>query len=609
MPGPAARSGAQTALTPMPDFTAFYRSARVSVHQAGRSRALLLSKDQGQVMEMDARAARLLGLCQGCKTLEGHASAIAKTGAAGDFHSVLATVQSLALSGLLRSCADLLPSTDMAAAEVRPVSTMAIVTAGRPRVLRRGLASFARHLDEHGQHARLLVVDGSRDTDHQTENQRVITDLAPTTNRSVEYVGVAEAQTLRQRLVSAGVFGGTIDFGLTPGSTGANRNLVLLMTAGTHVLMADDDIVCEPWMRPEASRDVALWGHAEVQDTEFYPTRADARHVASSVPVDLLAAHAAILGQPLAALLTAAAGHADLGEACAHVLGALVERRSASVRATFTGIAGDAGTYCPYARLFSSGPTQARLASSRDVYELALRSREVLKVASRTTLTHDPRCMAGCIGLDNHDLLPPFMPIGRNEDGVFGATLHALDPLTLFAHLPVGVVHDSDRPATYDDRSMRSASETRVSELLMLAIRAAMLGVTDTDPAARLVRLASALGDLGRLDTPDFVTHATRLVLDSRAQQLVRIEAMVSRSTEYPPYWRAGLEEYRRAVVRSLTRPDFFLPIEFQDAGSVAAGFERLRRFVGQFGALLDAWPAMREASRNWGSGDLAIED
>jgi hypothetical protein len=457
-------------------------------------------------------------------------------------------------------------------------------------VLRRGLASFARHLDAHGRPARLLIVDGSREKDHQVENRQIAADLARSGGRTIHYAGADEARTVRERLAAAGASETTLDFALTPGSIGANRNLVLLLTAGEHVLMADDDIVCEPWTRDGRSQGIAVWGHTDPQDSEFFASRDDVQHAAAWSSGDLLAGHEALLGHPMPELLTSE-DPPDLGETCGHLIAALAEGRGPAVRLTFTGMAGDSGTYCPYSRLFASGPTQARLAASRDVFERALRTREVLRIASRATLTHDPRCMAGCMGLANQAGVPPFMPVGRNEDGVFGAMLNALDPLALFAHVPVGVVHDSSRPPAYEDRSMRSASETRVSELLILLTRAAMQGALDTDPAVRLARLSGTLTELGRLDAGAFAAHVTRVMLDSRAQQLARIEAMVSRTAEYPPYWRSSLEEYRRTLVRSLARPDFFLPIEFQDAGGVDAGFRTVQQFVGGFGTLLASWP------------------
>jgi hypothetical protein len=79
---------------------------------------------------------------------------------------------------------------------------------------------------------------------------------------------------------------------------------------------------------------------------------------------------------------------------------------------------------------------------------------------------------------------------------------------------------------------------------------------------------------------------------------LARIEAMVSRAAEYPPYWRSSLEEYRRALVRSLARPDFFLPVEFQEAGGVEAGFKTVQQFVGGFGTLLASWPDIWQRTR-----------
>jgi hypothetical protein len=578
-----------------------YRSARITIHQAGRSRALIFSEEHGQALEVDASVARLLSLCQGCKTLDGHAAALARTGL-GDAHALAATLQSLAMSGLLRSCADLLPPPDVQASSVdaRPIRTVAVITAGRPSILARGLESFARHLDAQGQPARLLVVDGSRDAADQAANRNIVAELHRRTGRQGDYVGEREAAALRERLAAdQDAPRELLDFALTAGTIGANRNLVLLLTAGEHILMADDDIVCEPWAPNGRADGVALWGHTEPQDSEFFAARDDLRHAAAWVPdVDLVGAHAARLAQPLPAALASAHGGADLGEACGHLIGALVERRAPAVRLTFTGIAGDAGTYCPYTRLFATGPTQARLASSRDVFERALRSREVLRAVSRTTITHDSRCMAGCMGLINTGLVPPFLPVGRNEDGVFGIMLTALDPLALAAHLPVGVVHDSGRPAVYEDRSMRSASESRLSDLLILLTRAAMQGALESDAGARLARLADGLVAVAGLEPRGFVQHATRMLLDARAQQLARIEAMVSRPAEYPPYWRAALEEYRRTITRSLARPDFFLPVEFHDAGSVDAGFELLQRFVAQFAALLGVWPALGRAMR-----------
>ncbi len=576
----------------MLDLTTLYRSARLSIHHAGRSRALVYSHDHAQVFELDAGVARVLSLCQGCKTLDGHAATIAAAGLAGDPRGVLGTLQSLTISGLLRSCVDLADAAASAQPRhVDPITTIAVITADRPRVLQRGLESFARHLDHHGQSARLLVVDGSHAPEHQAANRETAADLAQASGRRFEYAGPAEAAAIRRHLNDSGLAPALLDFALTPGAIGANRNLALLLTAGEHILMADDDIVCEPWTRTPLAGGVAVWGHSDPQESEFFPSRDDVRHAAAWEAGDLLAAHAGQLGQPLAGLLGARGQAADLGETCAHLLGALVDRRPSSVRVTLSGIAGDSGTYCPHSRLFASGPTHARLAGSRETFEQALRGREVLRAARRTTLTHDPRCMAGCMGLVNRGLVPPFMPAGRNEDGVFGATVVALDPLALFAHLPVGVVHDSGRPAAYEDRSMRSASESRVSELLILLTRAAVQTAQSTDAAVRLAGLAAAFEDAAALEPRTFADHVTRVLLDARAQQLVRIEAMVARPAEYPPYWRTALDEYRRTITRSLTRPDFFLPIEFQDAGGVDRGFERLRRFIGDFGGLLRMWP------------------
>ena len=46
-----------------------------------------------------------------------------------------------------------------------------------------------------------------------------------------------------------------------------------------------------------------------------------------------------------------------------------------------------------------------------------------MRVVTRPTITDSGYCMALNLGLDNRHLLPPFLPVQRNQDGVFAAVL------------------------------------------------------------------------------------------------------------------------------------------------------------------------------------------
>jgi hypothetical protein len=362
--------------------------------------------------------------------------------------------------------------------------------------------------------------------------------------------------------------------------------------------MADDDIVCEPWTADDREKGLRVASHGDPSETEFFACRENALNAARRTEADLLAMHSAFLGNSLGTVLARSSEQVDLSDACGHVIGALVDGRAQTVRMTFSAIAGDAATYCPYLRLFSTGGTLARMAANRGVYDLALCSREVLRSPKGVVITHDSQCMAGCMALANTALVPPFMPLGRNEDGVFGAMLGAIDPLAVFAHLPMGVIHDSARPAIYEGRLMKSASEMRLSETMIAIIRSGMNVIT-ADPAARLGQLGNVLDDISRLDLQDFSIHLRHSVLGTRARQLSRIEAMLDQTSQYPAHWRSDLEAYRCTLIQSLARPDFFVPVEFQHCDSVRLGYVCTQQFVRQFAELISTWPALWAEARH----------
>ena len=268
------------------------------------------------------------------------------------------------------------------------------------------------------------------------------------------------------------------------------------------------------------------------------------------------------------------------------------------MRATFAGVAGDAGMYCPSSLLFLPGAVRQMLGESRAVFDRALGSREVHRIASRTLLTHEPFCMAYCMGLAGESLVPPFMPVGRNEDGVFGAMLGFVDPAAAFAHLPVGVRHDSGRPSAYGDDRLRSARETRVSELLAAVTRSRASVTAPVEAAERLRFLGRGIRELGALAPADFAAFVADVVLGGRCQQITRLEADLATMPTCPDYYRAAFDEYRQAFRASATDRAFLLPVEFRDGGAIDDGFARLQSYVGRFGALIEAWPEMWNGAR-----------
>jgi len=432
------------------------------------------------------------------------------------------------------------------------------------------------------------VVDASKKARNESRSRSVVSSIGRSTGRDITFVGRPEAQTIR-RVLSQIIDPHLVDLVVRPGASG-NRNLIILLSRGENVLLIDDDVVCDVWRPRSLRRGFGLCGHTEERDIAFYKTRTAVRDLLVPATVDLLQVHETALGRQVKTL-------ADIGPltitgtACDHVRQAARGRRAARVRMTLSGIAGDAGVNYPDRFLFSTGQWAMVLKRGHDVLDRALNYREICKIANRYLLMHEVSCMAACMGLSNRWLVPPFLPVGRNEDGLFGAMLSAIDSSTVSCHVPYAVFHYSARPPRYARSRFPSAKETRAADLLISLVHLWRRTAETGQPRRQLARLGDWLRELAGLDQRSFIELVTVAVLTTRERELARIETMVEPNSDWPAYWKQTLRAYRRELLKNLPLAEFPQPIEFRRASTRAKGWEDFQQFVRSSAELLIAWP------------------
>jgi hypothetical protein len=471
------------------------------------------------------------------------------------------------------------------------ISTIGVTTADRPQLLERCLQSLMRQLANRGKGIRILVVDASLDRANEALARHAAASVASANGRQIAFFGRREKCALRQTLRPA-CDDSLLEFVFRPGASG-NRNIILLLTRGENVLLVDDDMVCDVWRPRSLRRGIALGGHVEQRDITFHTRRADVCKTLVPATTDLLSAHEAVLGRTIKSL----AHVVDTGRACSHIREAARGQRPSLVRMTFTGIAGDAGATYPDRLLFSSGSWKRVLERDVSTFKRAFQFREVCKVPTRYIVMHYVSCMAACMGLANSSVVPPFLPVGRNEDGLFGAVMSAMDRRTTSCYLPYAAVHASNREARYRIARFPSASETRTADLLISLINFWPPTIRANDPGRRLVRLGEWLQDLGALSRSDFESATSVATLRTREMELRLINAALD-DPSYPAYWLRDLRAYKTLLLKNLEDPAFLLPLEFRGAASAAAAYDDLRRFVRQAGRLMSAWPSLWRCAR-----------
>jgi hypothetical protein len=475
------------------------------------------------------------------------------------------------------------------------ISTIGITTADRPQLLERCLQSLMRQVAAGGKAIRMLVVDASRDRGNEALARQASASVGSANGQQITFFGRREKRALRQTLRS-GCDDSLLEFAFRPGAAG-NRNIILLLTRGENVLLVDDDMVCDVW-RPRSLRDgIVLGGHVEQRDITFHTRRADVCKTLVPATTDLLSAHEAVLGRTIRSLASGRPRLVDTRHACSHIRDAARGLRPSLVRMTFTGIAGDAGATYPDRLLFSTGAWKRVLERDANAFKKAFQFREVCKVPTRYIVMHYVSCMAACMGLANSSLVPPFLPAGRNEDGLFGAVMSNMDRRTTSCYLPYAAIHASHREARYRIVRFPSASETRTADLLISLINFWPPTIRANDPGRRLVRLGEWLQDLGALSRPDFVSATSVATLRTREMELRLIDGALD-DPSYPAYWLRDLRAYKKLLLKNIEDPAFLLPLEFRGAASRAAAYDDLRRFVRRAGSLMSAWPVLWRGAR-----------
>jgi hypothetical protein len=359
-------------------------------------------------------------------------------------------------------------------------ASLVVVTADRPPQCIRAIECLAQDPGRSAHDAPIVVVDNSS---RPQSRERLFEHLRDAARRHRLPLLVFTPRT-RESLVAAiasqdAAAADAARFALLtvrPGATnvGAVRNFINLVTVGQRVISIDDDVE-GPVLR--APGDDMQWA-----------ANGDCAGIA-----------------PLASADVSRWTQASLVSAHLDVLGRSVGHERAPILVTVSGLRGDCGAEFPWRELALRRRGEPR----RDL------TRQVLRGAAQATVTPIDRLMTYAWGLCNDGHLPPFMPMGRNEDGAFGRMLRLSRADALTCHLPVYVNH---RPAERrSDRQYRNvaaalAQRWRTNDLVAMLLSSVPSHSHSTTAAATIAeRLSGVAARLAAGDLTPLFTAAVAL--------------------------------------------------------------------------------------------------
>jgi hypothetical protein len=232
-----------------------------------------------------------------------------------------------------------------------------------------------------------------------------------------------------------------------------------------------------------------------------------------------------------------------------------------------------------------------------------MRSREAARGIAQLTITDNAALSTGpAIALDARELLPPFFPVQRNTDGIFGVTLRSTIGGACIAHLPWMLEHaPEDARIIPGDALTRFAAYSRLQDIVLASIHsfpAVASGGGGHDPSARMTALGEHLRAVGSLENQDFLKFIRPWVWRIKASFIAALEEDLAAHSNQPVYWAADVRRFLESLREAVATDAYIVPEDLPSADGDQEQRDLTRRLVRRFGDLLVWWPAIFDRAR-----------
>jgi hypothetical protein len=510
-----------------------------------------------------------------------------------------AQLRSLVAEGLLKSVCRSTDSPDCR--EHDKISTIGIVTHNRPLALDRAIRSYLGAARYFGRRSRVYVVDGSSDANARDQITTILCRAAAELGAEAVYFGLEEGLKLI-RLLSNVAPEDLLAFCLTGldgvwPQTGANRNRLLLGTLDETILSVDDDTTTDCSAASSFETDsVRFTSTGEVQEFDFDSPDRPITQTLTNLPNDSLSMHEGLTGRSLTDVIWQHQWKVEYAPPVSPLLAwALRRPEQFRVAITISGVVGHSGTYSPSSLLELKGTSLSNLLRSKEGFSNAILSDQLIRRPVSTTITDSPWCMTTAYSINQSIVSAPFLPVFRNQDGLFGRICRYCFPNALFAHTKSLVRHQRvgkfERPAL-----IVGISAIRMVDLIASCLPAERSSVwAESVEHGRVSMLGGHLRTLARLKDPDLIDYfvqKARMILYERYNRWLEL------STDKYQYLSDDVSSALRELVSAMASPECWIPRDLPGHIRKEECIQFVKFLLNQFGMLLEYWPAIVEATR-----------
>jgi len=357
--------------------------------------------------------------------------------------------------------------------------------------------------------------------------------------------------------------------------TGTNRNALLLTLIDKVFLTVDDDVLCK-FSSTESFSDseVIFDPNLKQRNSQFFLDEFDCEkaidYPEKSELTEFLLAHEKLLNYKKEDSL------------------------ESRVVATVSGIHGDSGVGSPRDSLLMSF-------DSPELYKAAIKNKLILRYVNSPTVTNRPFFMSMCACLDNRVMLPPFFPVGRNQDGIFGSATITCIPNSFIGYVPWVVRHDSIPKREYKDGEV-SIWRFRISEMINLLLenfsRANILNNSLKD-SERYEIVGKYLENFSKQEPDVFIESLRKLCVPRLDEYTNYLRRLIILKRDAVPQQLKDISDCIENIELTKRKDDFCIPEELLKIEDINESIKLAKSLIFKYGALLRFWPEIHYAAKD----------
>ena len=308
---------------------------------------------------------------------------------------------------------------------------------------------------------------------------------------------------------------------------------------------------------------------------------------------DVLGEHERVLGSDIGSLLTK---RPDVSVEVRNpgIIRAIHEN-TLKVAVSWSGIAGDCGYKIPAFLFNLPEQTMRHLTRDEASYRRMLASRQIRRSCDRLTVTPGGYCQSTALAFDNRRPLPPFLPVLRGEDMVFGQVLKYCQPDAAIAYQPTTLLHVPQVARENSGEVLAGIARHRSQTGLIVALLQQAAGATRSTGPLDIVVLANRAGEILKSELFEIFSLSN---LRSETEQMIRSNfVQLFAHPDAPAFWRRDVATLIRTLDDATGTQEYIYPAELSMSHPPAARAQILKDVIAGYFDLLAAWPALWSAA------------